>query len=213
MESVTARPEARPERPERPERPAGGVAGGVAECKGAEGAAEGAAENLLAEDDGVAGGEAECKGAEGPAEGLMAEEEDGGVAECKGVAAEEETEAGLKNLPWATIESLFQSGRVLIPRAEWPRIRSVYGGMDFKDFDTKYDANKAFGGHDGWVCIQTMMQRMNEMHEMAQREGCCPGRLTSKEFQKLHTQELRDVFNILHSAVRTRVGESLVWFT
>tara|TARA_Y100001980_G_C14248378_1_gene94384 strand:- start:55 stop:498 length:444 start_codon:yes stop_codon:yes gene_type:complete len=103
-----------------------------------------------------------------------------------------------------TIEQMMTddgSGPVLyVPGHQRARILRLYGGHTFLDFDELYDFNRKIGApYDN--CFASMMYWMNKTQGILR-----------DQFQKLaHDALLSDLFNIVQSAVRARVGEC-VWY-
>ena len=98
------------------------------------------------------------------------------------------------------VRELVEGGALWIPAEHRKRILELYRGFTFSDFDQVFDMNRKIGAK-GRTCFHTMMYWMN------QTEG-----RTQDQYDKLTGDEpyMRDVFNILQSAVRTRLSEH-VW--
>lgn len=103
-----------------------------------------------------------------------------------------------------TVEQLMTddgSGPVLyIPSVHKARILRLYGGHTMLDFDELYDFNSKIGGHLA-NCFQSMIQWMNHLE----------GQLLFQWEKVSDDRVLGDVFNIVQSAVRSRIGEC-VWY-
>ena len=80
------------------------------------------------------------------------------------------------------------------------RILRLYGGFTMLDFDELFSTNTKIGG---WQdnCYNSMMFWMNETG----------GDLRDQWHKISHDPILKDVFNLIQSAVRSRIGES-VWY-
>ena len=93
-------------------------------------------------------------------------------------------------------------GPVLYVPAECKdRILRLYGGFTMLDFDELYDMNTKIGS-EYQTCFNTMMYWMNVTN----------GALRDQWEKVSHDKVLRDVFNLIQSAVRSRVGEC-VWYS
>ena len=105
-----------------------------------------------------------------------------------------------------TIEQLMtddgDGGPVLYVPAEYKdRILRLYGGFTMLDFDELYDMNTKIGAQYH-TCFNTMMFWMNETEGSLRDQWC----------KVSHDKVLTDVFNLVQSAVRSRVGEC-VWYS
>ena len=89
-----------------------------------------------------------------------------------------------------------------IPTDEKARILRLWGGFTMCDFDKFFKINLKFGTDSNINCYQCMMVRMNETE----------GRLRDQYEKLLGEDSLADIFNILQSAVRSRIGEK-VWYS
>jgi hypothetical protein len=87
-----------------------------------------------------------------------------------------------------------------VPEEHKERIRRIYGGMTFGDFDELFDFNAKIGAPYS-SCFKSMMYWMNEVE----------GDLHDQHAKLAHSRPLSDVFNIVQSAVRSRIGEK-VWY-
>ena len=102
-----------------------------------------------------------------------------------------------------TVEQLMTdtgSTVLFVPAKHKDRILRIYGGFTMLDFDELFDFNtKIAGGYAN--CFQSMIFWMNYTS----------GNLRD-QWEKVRTDKvLPDVFNIVQSAVRARVGEC-VWY-
>ncbi len=103
-----------------------------------------------------------------------------------------------------TIEQLMtdDGGPVLyVPAEHKDRILRLYGGFTMLDFDELHDMNAKIGAKYQ-TCFHTMMFWMNETKGCLRDEWC----------KVSHDKLLTDVFNLVQSAVRSRVGEC-VWYS
>ena len=88
-----------------------------------------------------------------------------------------------------------------VPDNKRKRILQLWGGFTMTDFDNLFHVNIKFGGKTDDNCYQIMMSMMNRTK----------GELRD-EYIKLYDQKgLADIFNIIQSAVRSRIGEK-VWY-
>ena len=87
-----------------------------------------------------------------------------------------------------------------VPEEHKERIRRIYGGMTFGDFDELFDFNAKIGAPYP-SCFKSMMYWLNEVE----------GDLHDQHAKLAHNRPLSDVFNIVQSAVRSRIGEK-VWY-
>ena len=109
-----------------------------------------------------------------------------------------------KHLVECTMEDLMSddgSSPVLyVPAKHRHRILRLYGGHTIEDFDQLYSFNSKIGApFDN--CFKSMMFYMNLSN----------GDLEDQWDKVAHERVLKDVFNIIQSAVRSRVGEC-VWY-
>ena len=88
-----------------------------------------------------------------------------------------------------------------VPRKHKARILRLYGGFTMLDFDELYDMNNKIGSYYP-NCFSTMMFWMNENN----------GSLHDQWYKVSDDKVLTDVFNLIQSAVRSRIGEC-VWYT
>lgn len=88
-----------------------------------------------------------------------------------------------------------------VPADHKDRILRLYGGFTVLDFDEIYDMNGKIGGKYQ-TCFNTMMFWMNETD----------GALRDQWLKVSEDRVLTDVFNLVQSAVRSRVGEC-VWYS
>ena len=88
-----------------------------------------------------------------------------------------------------------------IPENEKERILRLYGNWTMDDLDKYYQFNKAIGSTYN-SSFQTMMYFMNIMAEEDDELV-----LIQDQYDKLENEILKDSFNIVQSAVRSRVGE------
>ena len=93
------------------------------------------------------------------------------------------------------------SGAVLyVPAKRRDRMLRLYGGFTMLDFDELYATNTKIGApYDN--CFQSMMYYMNATN----------GHLRDQWAKVSDDPVLTDVFNLIQSAVRSRVGET-VWY-
>ena len=93
------------------------------------------------------------------------------------------------------------NGPVLyVPAEHQPRIVRLYAGFTMLDFDELYDMNAKIGDvYD--TCFHTMMHWMNLTR----------GDMRDQWLKVSDDKVLTDVFNLVQSAVRSRVGEC-VWY-
>lgn len=113
--------------------------------------------------------------------------------------------ANAKRVVDMTMEQLMTdntNGPVLyVPAEQKDRILRLYGGFTMLDFDDLYDMNTKIGS-EYHTCYNTMMYWMNVTH----------GAMRDQWEKVSHDRVLTDVFNLIQSAVRSRVGEC-VWYS
>ena len=89
--------------------------------------------------------------------------------------------------------------KLYVPKRERTRILRLYGEWNMEDLDKNHNLNRELGGVYP-TSFETMMHYMNIL-EPNERE------YLQVHYHKLGRQSLRDSFNIVQSAVRSRVGE------
>lgn len=89
-----------------------------------------------------------------------------------------------------------------VPENEKERILRLYGNWTMDDLDKYYQFNQAIGSTYN-SSFQTMMYYMNILAEEEDDELV----LIQDQYDKLEKEILKDSFNIVQSAVRSRVGE------
>lgn len=85
-----------------------------------------------------------------------------------------------------------------VPKLEKVRILRLYGEWNLEDFDINYHLNRELGGVYP-TSFDTMLHYMNLLEPNEQ--------YLQVHYHKLGRQGLKDGFNIVQSAVRSRVGE------
>lgn len=106
-----------------------------------------------------------------------------------------------------SVKALHDRGLLYIPDDQKKRILRMYGNATLLDFDQTFGLNKCMGERYP-TSFQTMMYYMNEL------EGDL-----SDQFDKLthvgspYKVFMRDMFNIVQSAVRSRIGEREWYYT
>jgi predicted nuclease of restriction endonuclease-like (RecB) superfamily len=94
-----------------------------------------------------------------------------------------------------TVRDFVERGQLFVPEADKPRILDVYGERSLTSF---HDFNIKMGSkYDDPVNTMTHWMNVTEGH-------------LQDQFDKL-SGELADIFNILQSFIRTRIGEE-VWY-
>ena len=88
-----------------------------------------------------------------------------------------------------------------IPENEKERIIRLYGNWTINDLDKYYNFNEAIGSYYK-NSFQTMMYFMNQLAEEDDEYA-----EIQEQYNKLDKQILKDSFNIVQSAVRSRLGE------
>ena len=99
------------------------------------------------------------------------------------------------------INSKKEEPSLYIPENEKERIIRLYGNWTINDLDNYYNFNEAIGGYYK-TSFQTMMYFMNQFAEEDDEYV-----EIQEQYNKLDKQILKDSFNIVQSAVRSRVGE------
>lgn len=88
-----------------------------------------------------------------------------------------------------------------VPENEKERILRLYGNWTINDLDKYYNFNESIGSQYK-TSFQTMMFYMNQIAEEDDELF-----EIQEQYNKLDKQILKDSFNIVQSAVRSRVGE------
>ena len=88
-----------------------------------------------------------------------------------------------------------------VPAEHRARMLRLYGGFTMLDFDELFDMNTKLCGIER-NCYNTMMYWMN----------ATKGDLRDQWLKVSHDKILTDVFNLVQSAIRSRIGEC-VWYT
>jgi len=88
--------------------------------------------------------------------------------------------------------------RLYVPPQEKNRILRLYGEWNMEDFDKNYNLNRELGGVYP-TSFDTMLHYMNILDPNEQ--------YLQIHYQTLGRQGLKDGFNIVQSAVRSRAGE------
>tara|TARA_B100000927_G_C16248187_1_gene382334 strand:- start:23 stop:373 length:351 start_codon:yes stop_codon:yes gene_type:complete len=91
--------------------------------------------------------------------------------------------------------------KLYVPKNEKERILRLYGNWTLDDLDEYYNFNEAIGSYYN-TSFQTMMFFMNQLAEEDDELF-----EIQEQYNKLDKQILKDSFNIVQSAVRSRVGE------
>ena len=89
-----------------------------------------------------------------------------------------------------------------VPENEKERILRLYGNWTMDDLDKIYQFNQAIGSKYN-SSFRTMMYYMNTIAEEEDELV-----LIQDQYDKLEKEFLKDSFNIVQSAVRSRVGEN-----
>ena len=106
-----------------------------------------------------------------------------------------------------SVHELYDTGLLYIPDNEKNRILRMYGNQTLLDFDKVYGLNQCMGERYP-TSFQTMMYYMNILE----------GDLSDQFDKFIHVGSpyrvlLRDMFNIVQSAVRSRIGEKEWYIT
>ena len=112
---------------------------------------------------------------------------------------------------YQTVEHLVNHGCLYIPVEKKDYILKVYGRQTLHDFDTLWGFNEKMGNLYP-TGFQTMIYSMNEF---AKDEDSFEQHMQD-QFKKLQgtgiaARQLRDMFNIIQSCIRTRLNEK-VWY-
>jgi hypothetical protein len=99
------------------------------------------------------------------------------------------------------INSKEDTPTLFVPKNEKERILRLYGTWTINDLDKYYNFNEAIGSYYK-TSFQTMMYFMNQLAEEDDEYA-----EIQEQYNKLDKQILKDSFNIVQSAVRSRVGE------
>ena len=91
--------------------------------------------------------------------------------------------------------------KLYVPEHEKERILRLYGNWTMNDLDKYYNFNQAIGSYYK-TSFQTMMYFMNQIAEEEDEYM-----EIQEQYNKLDREILKDSFNIVQSAVRSRIGE------
>ena len=109
-----------------------------------------------------------------------------------------------------TVELLVEEGCIYIPAERKDYILKVYGRQTLEDFDKLWNLNEKLGKIYP-TSFQTVMYYMNTMAEDDSFEEQMQDQFNKLRGSDIATRQLRDMFNIIQSCIRTRLNEC-VWY-
>ena len=104
-----------------------------------------------------------------------------------------------------SVRELIEKNVLWVPTDHKDTLLRIWGGQTFKDFDNYWGFKDIISGPYE-TSFQNMMHYMNICDEEDDPEA-----LMSYQFEKLKSQHVKDMFNLVQSCIRTRVGEH-VWY-
>ena len=109
-----------------------------------------------------------------------------------------------------TVELLVEEGCIYIPVERKDYKLKVYGRQTLEDFDKLWNLNEKLGKIYP-TSFQTVMYYMNTMAEDDSFEEQMQDQFNKLRGSDIATRQLRDMFNIIQSCIRTRLNEC-VWY-
>jgi len=110
------------------------------------------------------------------------------------------------------ISKLVAAGALWVPPKQKERLLRVYGSQGFLDFDKEWGFNDKIGAPYP-TSFQSMIYFMNILAEEDDPEAQMQDQFDKFRYgDSISSRIMMDVFNLLQSCVRTRLGEH-VWYT